>query len=92
MDLIEEMLPIFDEDYIIWCLYGRPSDALAQEKFFLRGYHAECEAEIQRMAVKNPDGIRADSKEGRFRGIQKAHDADTTRQSSALSGTPCVIS
>ena len=62
MDLIEEMLPIFDEDYIIWCLYGRPSDALAQEKFFLRGYHAECEAEIQRMAVKNPDGIRAAAK------------------------------
>ena len=44
---------------MIWCLYGQPSDASAHEKLFMTSWHAECEAEIQRMAVKNPDGIRA---------------------------------
>lgn len=70
MDLVEGMLPISDADYIIWCLYGQPSDASAGEKIFLNFSHAECEAEIQRMAVKNPDCIReaakkADSEEYR---------------------------
>lgn len=70
MDLVEEMLPISDADYIIWCLYGRSSDASAKEQIFLHCSHAECEAEIQRMAVKNPDCIReaakkADSEEYR---------------------------
>ncbi len=59
MDIVEEMLPISDEDYLIWCLYGQPSDASAHEKLFMTSWHAECEAEIQRMAVKNPDSIRA---------------------------------
>ncbi|MDE6365692.1 MAG: DUF4132 domain-containing protein [Lachnospiraceae bacterium] len=59
MNLVEEMLPTSVEDYIIWCLYGRPTGASAQEKIFLNYRHAECEAEIQRMAVKNPDSIRA---------------------------------
>ncbi|MDE6621882.1 MAG: DUF4132 domain-containing protein [Lachnospiraceae bacterium] len=59
MDEIEEMLPILDEDYIIWCLYGYPSDAGQGEHLRMEYKHAECEAEIQRMAVKCPDGIRA---------------------------------
>lgn len=42
---IQEMLPLLDEDYIIWCLYGNQ--------------RSECEAEIQRMARECPDGIRA---------------------------------
>ena len=59
MDEIEEMIPILDEDYIIWCLYGYPSAAAQGEKILMECRHAECEAEIQRMAVKCPDGIRA---------------------------------
>ncbi|MDE7416468.1 MAG: DUF4132 domain-containing protein [Lachnospiraceae bacterium] len=59
MDEIEEMIPILDEDYIIWCLYGYPSATAQGEKILIECSHAECEAEIQRMAVKCPDGIRA---------------------------------
>ncbi|MDE6219172.1 MAG: DUF4132 domain-containing protein [Lachnospiraceae bacterium] len=59
MDEIEEMLPILDEDYIIWCLYGYPSDAEQGENLLMECKHAECEAEVRRMAVKCPDGIRA---------------------------------
>mgnify|MGYP002509877763 CR=1 FL=1 len=59
MEQIEDMLPILDEDYIIWCLYGNPTAAGKKEKVFINCTHAECEAEIQRMAVKNPDSIRA---------------------------------
>lgn len=59
MDEIEEMLPILDEDYIIWCLYGYPSDTKQEEAPLLEYNHAACEAEIRRMAVKCPDGVRA---------------------------------
>lgn len=59
MEQIEDMLPILDEDYIIWCLYGNPTAAGKKEKVFINCTHAECEAEIQRMAVKDPDSIRA---------------------------------
>lgn len=50
---IQEMLPLLDEDYIIWSLYG-PSEA-----YLLYNMHAECDAEIRRMAVDCPEGIRA---------------------------------
>lgn len=59
MELIEDMLPIPDEDYIIWCLYGNPTATGKREKILIKCTHAECEAEIQRMATKNPDAIRA---------------------------------
>ncbi|MDE6054096.1 MAG: hypothetical protein K2G55_10110, partial [Lachnospiraceae bacterium] len=59
MDEIEEMIPILDEDYIIWCLYGYPSTTAQRETTLMECRHAECEAEIRRMAVKCPDGIRA---------------------------------
>lgn len=59
MEQIEDMLPISDEDYIIWCLYGNPTAAGKKERVLINCTHAECEAEIQRMTVKNPDSIRA---------------------------------
>ncbi len=68
MELIEDMLPIPDEDYIIWCLYGNPTTITKKEKVIINCTHAECEAEIQRMAVKYPNSIKtavqkADSEE-----------------------------
>lgn len=59
MEEIEDMIPLLDEDYIIWCLYGDPSATAQGETLLMECRHPECEAEIQRMAVKCPDGIRA---------------------------------
>ncbi len=59
MEEIEEMIPILDEDYIIWCLYGYPSGTVQGDIPLMEYKHAECEAEVRRMAVRNPDGIRA---------------------------------
>lgn len=59
MELIEDMLPIPNEDYIIWCLYGSPTTTGKKQKVLINCTHAECEAEIQRMVVKNPNSIKA---------------------------------
>lgn len=56
---IQEMLPLLDEDYIIWCLYGATTDAGQAEEYLINSTHADCDAEIRRMAVECPEGIRA---------------------------------
>lgn len=56
---IQEMLPISDGDYIIWCLYGTATDAGQAEEYLINSTHADCDAEIRRMAVECPEGIRA---------------------------------
>lgn len=56
---IQEMLPILDDDYIIWCLYGTSTDTGQAEECLINSTHADCDAEIRRMAVECPEGIRA---------------------------------